>query len=119
MTPSFPTRRSSELRIAVQLNLLRLAPRWFEENRPSEIASRLTADTAVVEIVVGTTLSVALRNLLVGVGGVIYLFALSPKLALWLILGIPIIILPLMLLGRRVRVEIGRASCRARVCQYG
>src|SRR3546814_5489403 len=66
--------------------------------------SRLTADTAVVEIVVGTTLSVALRNLLVGVGGVIYLFALSPKLALWLILGIPIIILPLMLLGRRVRV---------------
>src|SRR3546814_2683249 len=73
MTPSFPTRRSSELRIAVQRNLLRLAPRWFEENRPSEIASRLTADTAVVEIVVGTTLSVALRNLLVGVGGVIYL----------------------------------------------
>ncbi len=96
-------RTVADVRIAVQRNLLRLAPRWFEENRPSEIASRLTADTAVVEIVVGTTLSVALRNLLVGVGGVIYLFALSPKLAAWLILGIPIVILPLMLLGKRVR----------------
>ncbi|MCM8729417.1 ABC transporter transmembrane domain-containing protein [Hephaestia sp. GCM10023244] len=97
-------RTVADVRIAVQRNLLRLAPRWFEENRPSEIASRLTADTAVVEIVVGTTLSVALRNLLVGVGGVVYLFALSPKLALWLILGIPVIILPLMLLGKRVRL---------------
>ena len=96
-------RTVADVRIAVQRNLLRLAPRWFEENRPSEIASRLTADTAVVEIVVGTTLSVALRNLLVGVGGLIYLFALSPKLALWLILGIPLVILPLMLLGKRVR----------------
>ena len=96
-------RTVADVRIAVQRNLLRLAPRWFEENRPSEIASRLTADTAVVEIVVGTTLSVALRNLLVGIGGVIYLFALSPKLAAWLILGIPIVILPLMLLGKRVR----------------
>jgi ATP-binding cassette subfamily B protein len=96
-------RTVADVRIAVQRNLLRLAPRWFEENRPSEIASRLTADTAVVEIVVGTTLSVALRNLLVGVGGVIYLFTLSPKLALWLILGIPLVILPLMLLGKRVR----------------
>ena len=53
----------------MQRNLLRLAPRWFEENRPSEIASRLTSDTAVVEIVIGTTLSVAIRNLLVGAGG--------------------------------------------------
>lgn len=96
-------RTVADVRIAVQGNLLRLAPRWFEENRPSEIASRLTSDTAVVEIVVGTTLSVAIRNLLVGVGGIIYLFALAPRLALWMIVGIPVVIMPIMMLARRVR----------------
>ena len=97
-------RTVADVRVAVQRNLLRLAPRWFEENRPSEIASRLTADTAVVEIVVGTTLSVALRNILVGVGGIIYLFALAPRLALWLVIGIPLVITPIVLLARRIRV---------------
>ena len=96
-------RTVADVRIAVQRNLLRLAPRWFEENRPSEIASRLTADTAVVEVVVGTTLSVAIRNLLVGFGGLIYLFALAPRLALWLVIGIPVVIIPIVLLARRVR----------------
>ncbi|HEU4959310.1 MAG TPA: ABC transporter transmembrane domain-containing protein [Sphingomonas sp.] len=96
-------RTVADVRIAVQRNLLRLAPRWFEENRPSEIASRLTADTAVVEIVVGTTLSVAIRNLLVGVGGIAYLFALAPRLALWLVVGIPLVIMPIVMLARRVR----------------
>ena len=96
-------RTVADVRIAVQANLLRLAPRWFEENRPSEIASRLTADTAVVEIVVGTTLSVAIRNILVGVGGIIYLFALAPRLALWMIVGIPVVIMPIVILARRVR----------------
>jgi ATP-binding cassette subfamily B protein len=97
-------RTVADVRIAVQRNLLRLTPRWFEENRPSEIASRLTADTAVVEIVVGTTLSVAIRNLLVGIGGIAYLFALAPRLALWLIVGIPLVIMPIVMLARRVRL---------------
>ncbi|MGC6401017.1 ABC transporter transmembrane domain-containing protein [Sphingomonas sp. FW199] len=96
-------RTVADLRIAVQTNLLRLAPGWFEENRPSEIASRLTADTAVVEQVVGTTVSVALRNLLVGIGGIIYLFALAPKLAAMLIVGLPVIILPIVWLGSKLR----------------
>jgi ATP-binding cassette subfamily B protein len=96
-------RTVADVRIDVQHTLLTLAPRWFEENRPSEIASRLTSDTAVVEIVVGTTLSVAIRNLLVGIGGLAYLFALAPRLAVWLIVGIPAVITPLVLLARRVR----------------
>ena len=54
---------------AVNRNLLRLAPRFFEENRPAEIASRMTADTAVIEQIVGTTVSVAARNLVIGIGG--------------------------------------------------
>src|SRR3954467_1734562 len=59
----------ADIREAVQRNLLRLAPSFFEENRPSEIASRLTADTTIIEQVVGTTISVALRNVVMGIGG--------------------------------------------------
>ena len=93
----------ADLRRRVQANLLTLAPRFFEENRPSEIASRLTSDTAVIEQVVGTTASMALRNSFTGIGGIVYLFALSPKLAGTLLLAIPLIMLPVILLGRRIR----------------
>ncbi|WP_294278776.1 ABC transporter transmembrane domain-containing protein [uncultured Sphingomonas sp.] len=96
-------RTVADIRIAVQANLLRLAPRYFEENRPSEIASRLTADTAIIEQVVGSTVSIALRNTVIGIGGTIYLFALSPKLTLSLLVCIPVIVLPIVLLGKRVR----------------
>ena len=91
-----------DIRSAVQANLLRLAPRFFEENRPAEIASRMTADTAIIEQIVGTTVSVALRNILIGVGGVIFLFGLAPTLTVWLLAGIPIVVLPIVFLGRRL-----------------
>src|SRR3954447_20097633 len=94
----------ADIRRAVQANLLRLAPRFFEENRPSEIASRLTADTTLIEQVVGTTVSVALRNTFTGIGGLIYLFTISAKLTGMLLLVIPIVIVPISLLGRRLRV---------------
>lgn len=93
----------ADLRRRVQDNLLRLAPRFFEENRPSEIASRLTSDTAIIEQIVGSTVSIALRNSFTGIGGIIYLFTLSPKLAGMLLLGIPLIMGPVIVLGRRVR----------------
>ncbi len=90
----------ADIRAAVQRNLLRLSPAFFEENRPAEIASRMTADTAIIEQIVGTTVSVALRNLFVGIGGVIYLFSLAPKLTGALLLGIPLILGPVIILGR-------------------
>jgi len=93
----------ADIRVAVQANLLRLAPRFFEENRPSEIATRLTADTSVIEQVVGTTVSVALRNIVLAIGGIIYLFAIAPKLAGMLMLGIPFVIVPIIVMGRRLR----------------
>src|SRR3954464_9564554 len=89
----------ADIRVAVHDNLLRLEPRFFEENRPSEIASRITADTAVIEMVVGSTVSQALRNSVMGVGGVIYLLALAPMMTLGLLIGIPVIIVPSVLLG--------------------
>jgi ATP-binding cassette, subfamily B, bacterial len=92
----------ADIRIAVQTNLLRLAPRFFEENRPAEIASRMTADTAIIEQVVGTTVSVALRNGFIGIGGTILLFGLAPQLTAMVLLGIPLVILPIVFLGRRL-----------------
>jgi ATP-binding cassette subfamily B protein len=99
----------ADIRVAVHDNLLRLEPRFFEENRPSEIASRVTSDTAVIEMVVGSTVSVALRNIVLGTGGIAYLFALAPGLAIWMVIAIPPIVIPIVTLGRRVR-NISRSS---------
>ena len=110
-------RTVADIRQAVQQNLLRLAPGFFEENRPSEIASRMTSDTAIIEQVVGTTVSVALRNTVMGIGGIIYLFSLSPKLTAGILLGIPLIILPIVLLGRRLQ-KVSRTS-QDRVADIG
>ena len=102
-------RTIADLRLAVQKNLLTLPPRFFEENRPSEIASRLTADTAILEQVVGSSVSIALRNIATGVGGMAYLFILSPKLAGMLLIGIPVVFGPVILFGQRIR-SLSRAS---------
>lgn len=107
----------ADIRGAVQRNLLRLAPAYFEENRPSEIASRMTSDTAIIEQVVGTTVSVALRNAVMGIGGIGLLFTLSPQLTGAMLLGIPVIIMPIMLLGRRLQ-NISRSS-QDRVADIG
>ena len=102
-------RTIADLRVAVQKNLLTLPPRFFEENRPSEIASRLTADTAILEQVVGSSVSIALRNIATGIGGIVYLFILSPKLAAMLVIGIPIVFGPVIFFGRRIR-SLSRSS---------
>jgi ATP-binding cassette subfamily B protein len=107
----------ADLRLAVQDNLLRLAPGFFEENRPSEIASRMTADTAIIEQVVGTTVSVALRNIVIGIGGIIYLFTLAPALTAGLLLAIPVIILPIVFIGRKL-TNVSRSS-QDRVADVG
>lgn len=99
----------ADLRMAVQRNLLALDPKYFEENRPSEIASRMTSDTSVIEMIVGTTISVALRNIVMAIGGVIYLFTLSPKLTGMLLIGIPLILGPIVILGRKLR-DVSRHS---------
>ena len=106
-----------DIRYRVQSNLLRLPPSFFEENSPKEISSRMTSDTAVIEQVVGTTVSVALRNLITGIGGITYLFFLAPKLTAVLVLGIPLVILPITWFGRRLR-NVSRTS-QDRVADIG
>ncbi len=107
----------ADIRLAVQRNLLRLAPGFFEENRPSEIASRMTSDTAIIEQIVGTTVSVALRNIVIGIGGIIFLFTLAPTLTAGLLLGIPIVIVPIVLIGRKL-TNVSRFS-QDRVADVG
>jgi len=106
-----------DIRFRVQSNLLRLPPSFFEANSPKEISSRMTSDTAVIEQVVGTTVSVALRNLITGIGGITYLFFLAPKLTEILVLGIPLVILPITWFGRRLR-NVSRTS-QDRVADIG
>ena len=110
-------RTVADIRISVNRNLLRQSPAFFEENRPAEIASRLTSDTTIIEQVVGTTVSVALRNVVLGVGGTVYLFSLAPKLAAGLLITIPLIILPIVFLGRKLQ-SASRAS-QDRVADVG
>ena len=105
-------RTVADIRLSVHRNLLRLAPGFFEENRPSEITSRITVDTTIIEQVVGTSMSVALRNVIIGVACVGILFALSPKLAGLMLLGVPLVVLPLTFLGRRIRAISTRTQDR-------
>ncbi|MEO5641556.1 MAG: ABC transporter transmembrane domain-containing protein [Sphingomicrobium sp.] len=105
-------RTVADIRLAVHRNLLRLSPGFFEENRPAEITSRLTVDTTIIEQVVGTTVSVALRNLVMGLACIVILFVLSAKLAGLMLLGIPLIVGPIVVLGRRVRAVSTRSQDR-------
>jgi len=105
-------RTVADIRLAVHRNLLRLSPGFFEENRPAEITSRITVDTTIIEQVVGTTVSVALRNLILGTACVAILFALAPKLAGMMLLGVPLIVVPITFLGRRVRQVSTRSQDR-------
>ena len=105
-------RTVADIRLAVHRNLLRLSPGFFEENRPAEITSRITVDTTIIEQVVGTTVSVALRNIVMGIACIAILFALSPKLGGLLLLGVPLVIGPIVFLGRKVRQVSTRSQDR-------
>src|SRR5947208_9415922 len=105
-------RTVADIRLAVHRNLLRLSPGFFEENRPAEITSRITVDTTIIEQVVGTTVSVALRNVVMGTACIVILFALAPKLAGMLLLGVPLVVGPIVFLGRKVRAVSTRSQDR-------
>jgi ATP-binding cassette subfamily B protein len=107
----------ADVRLKVQKNLLRLSPGFFEENSPKEISSRMTSDTAIIEQVVGTTVSVALRNLITGLGGIVLLFILAPLQSLYLVGGAFLIAITMRLFGNRIR-DVARAS-QDRVADVG
>lgn len=93
----------SDIRKTVFNHLIDLTPGFFEQNRALEIQSRFTADTTVLQSVIGSTVSIALRNALMLVGGLALLFVTNAKLASIILLGFPLVIAPILFYGRRVR----------------
>lgn len=93
----------ADVRNAVYAHVLRLDPSFFEQTKTGEVMSRLTVDTELIQTVVGSSASMALRNLLMFIGGLAMLIVTSPKLA-GMVLGIvPLVIIPIILFGRRLR----------------
>jgi ATP-binding cassette subfamily B protein len=99
----------TDLRRAVFDHLLGLAPSFFESARTGEVISRLAGDATVLQQVIGYGLSMFVRNLLMMLGAAAMLFITSWKLALLVLLGVPATLVPILLLGRRVR-RLSRAS---------
>jgi ATP-binding cassette subfamily B protein len=93
----------ADLRRAVFDHVLRLSPGFFETARTGEILSRLTTDTTVLQVVVGSSASIALRNMLMFVGGTLMLLITSAKLTGFVFLGVPLVVGPIVVFGRRVR----------------
>ena len=107
----------ADIRKQVFNHLIDLHPGFYEKNRSLEIQSRFTADTTVLQSVIGSTVSIALRNTLMLVGGLILLFITNAKLAGIIILGFPLVIIPILIYGRRVR-QLSRLS-QDRVAEVG
>ncbi len=107
----------ADIRKHVFNHLIDLHPGFYEQNRSLEIQSRFTADTTVLQSVIGSTVSIALRNVLMLAGGVILLFVTNPKLASIIIFGFPLVIIPILFYGRRVR-SLSRLS-QDRVADVG
>jgi len=93
----------ADMRQAIFERILRLSPAFFEINKTGELLSRLTTDTTLLQTVIGSQASSALRNLLLLLGGVAMLFVTSPRLAGLVFILVPIVVVPIIILGRRVR----------------
>jgi ATP-binding cassette subfamily B protein len=93
----------SDIRKALYNHILSLSPAFFEFTRTGEVLSRLTTDTTLIQTAIGSSISIALRNLLMMVGGLVMLVITSPKLTGLVLVTVPFIVVPLILMGRSVR----------------
>ncbi len=99
----------ADLRNAVYQRVIGMDPAFFEVTRTGEVLSRLTTDTTLVQSISGVGLSIALRSTLNLTGGLLLLVLTSPQLAAYTLVGIPVVILPVILVGRRIR-KLSRQS---------
>ncbi len=107
----------ADLRSALFDHVVGLSATFFESRRTGEVISRIGTDTTLVQTVVGSSVSIALRNALMFAGGLVMLLVTSPKLAGMVLLVIPLVVVPIVLLGRRVR-RLSRSS-QDRVADVG
>ncbi len=96
-------RVTADLRKAVFARTLRLSPAFFETTRTGEVLSRLTADTTAIQTIVGSTASMALRNVLLMAGGATMMAITAPGLATMTLAVVPFVVAPIVLFGRKVR----------------
>ena len=96
-------RVSADIRKAVFDNIVRLHPGFFETNRSGEIMSRLTTDTTLLQTIIGSSFSLALRSSLTLTGALVMMFVTNLKLSLIIAVGVPLVLLPILVFGRRVR----------------
>ena len=102
-------RVTADVRDKVFSHVLELPPSFFEKTRTGEVLSRLTADTTLVQTVVGSSASFALRNLVLAIGSLVMMTVTSPKLTGLCVLGVPMVLAPIIIFGRRVR-KLSRES---------
>ncbi len=102
-------RVTADLRRAVFDHLMSLPPGYFEVMRTGEVISRLTNDTTMLETVIGSSASMAIRNVLLMAGGLVMLALTSAKLTLLVLVGVPLVLVPIIFFGRRVRRSRARA----------
>ncbi len=91
------------LRRDVYNHIIRVSPSFFEQNKTSDVLSRLTTDTTLLNGIIATVLSIALRNLLMLVGGMVLLIITSAKLTAYVLVIVPLVLVPIIVIGRRVR----------------
>ncbi|MEB0137761.1 MULTISPECIES: ABC transporter transmembrane domain-containing protein [unclassified Undibacterium] len=96
-------RVTADIRSAVYAHVLTQSPQFFETTQTGEVLSRLTTDTSLIQTVVGTSISMALRNVLLFLGGLVMLFVTSVKLSAIILVMLALVVLPIVIFGRRVR----------------
>ena len=96
-------RVTADLRSAVYRHVVMQSPQFFETTQTGEVLSRLTTDTTLIQTLVGTSISMALRNALLFIGGLAMLFVTSAKLSAIILVMLTAVVLPIVLFGRRVR----------------
>jgi len=96
-------RVSADIRKQVFDNIVRLHPGFFETNRSLEIMSRITTDTTLLQTIIGSSFSMALRSSLTTTGALVMMFITNLKLSMIIALGVPLVLLPILVFGRRVR----------------
>jgi ATP-binding cassette subfamily B protein len=101
-----------DLRRDLFAHVVRLGPAWFEIKRSGDVMSRISADAQLIEQVIGSSASVALRNTLMCVGGIVMLVITNPKLALWVLAVVPVVVAPIIIFGRKVRQLSKEAQAR-------
>jgi ATP-binding cassette subfamily B protein len=102
----------ADVRKDIYRHLVSMHIGYFESTRTGELLSRLTTDTTLLQTVIGSSVSVALRNSLLFVGGIILLLITSERLTSYMLIMLPLVVVPIILLGKRVRLLARESQAR-------